>query len=177
MKKNLLLLLGISLFFSACGQNKGKTEAAVADNVAENKQSEYLYVSPTQAEDTPILEEDLSGKVISLTSSEFQEKITEIYNEKGLSYKGRTPCMVDFYANWCRPCMMLKPATERLAEKYKGKFIIYKIDVDKAQDVSQALGIKNIPTLIFFKPNEQPRAMVGAPSEQELDQTIQEFIK
>ncbi len=177
MKRNLLLFLGISLFVSACGQNKSSQEAVLTENNTKNQQSEYLYVSPTQAEDAPVIEEDLSGKVIALTSAEFIEKITEIHNDKGLSYKGKTPCLVDFYADWCRPCIMIKPAIERLAEKYKGKFIIYKINVDKAQDVSQALGIKNIPTLIFFKPNEQPRAMVGAPSEEELDQTIEEFLK
>lgn len=177
MKKNLLLILGISLVFSACGQKNNDNNPTTTDNTTEKSSSEYLYVSPTEAEDAPVLEEDLSGKVISLTSSEFIEKITEINNEKGLSYKGKTPCMVDFYAEWCRPCMQLKPATERLAEKYKGQFIIYKVNVDKAQDICQAFGIQNIPTLIFFKRNEQPKAMVGAPSEAELENTIKDFIK
>ena len=73
--------------------------------------------------------------------------------------------------------MQLKPATERLAEKYKGKIIIYKVNVDKAQDICQALGISSIPTLFFFKQNAQPGKMVGAPSEAELEKVIQDFIK
>ena len=73
--------------------------------------------------------------------------------------------------------MQLKPATERLAAKYKGQLIIYKVNVDKAQDICSALGVSSIPTLFFFKPNSQPGKMVGAPSEAELDQTIQEFLK
>lgn len=176
MKKNLLLVLGISLFFSACGQKNNKTtEEPVANK--ENVDKEYLYVSPTQAEDTPVVEEDLSGVVVNLTSAEFIEKITEIDNDNGVRYKGKTPCLVDFYADWCRPCIGLRPTLNKLAEKYKGQFIIYKINVDKAQDVCQKFGIQNIPTLIFFKQNEQPRAMVGAPTEAELDQVIGDFIK
>ena len=73
--------------------------------------------------------------------------------------------------------MQLKPITEKFAEKYKGKLIIYKVNVDKAQDICQALGIQSIPTLFFFKPNAQPGKMVGAPSEEELGQVIEDFLK
>ena len=73
--------------------------------------------------------------------------------------------------------MQLKPITEKLAAKYKGQLIIYKVNVDKAQDICQSLGIQNIPTLFFFKPNTQPGKMVGAPSEAELEKAIEDFLK
>lgn len=177
MKKNLLIFLGISLMFTACGQKNNVAESQNTSVSTDNHKTENIYVSPTQAEDAPVVTEDLSGKVITLTAAEFIEKITEIDNERGVRYKGITPCLVDFYADWCRPCVQLRPTLDKMAEKYKGKFIIYKINVDRAQDVCQKFGIKNIPTLIFFKPNAQPQAMVGAPSETELDQTIESFLK
>lgn len=175
MKKNVLFIISLALFFTACGQKaKQETTEQVQKETTENS---YDYLNPSQDDGKQKKAEDLSGKVIALTASEFLEQITDIDQAKGLRYKGKTPCMVDFYAEWCRPCMQLKPATERLAEKYKGQIIIYKVNVDKAQDICQALGISSIPTLFFFKPNAQPGKMVGAPSEAELEKVIQDFLK
>lgn len=176
MKKNLILTLCTAMLLTACGQKSTSEQSVNAETKTETS-SDYAYLNPVQEGTTPKTAEDLSGKVIALTSAQFLEQITDIDPAKGLRYKGQTPCIVDFYADWCRPCMQLKPATERLAEKYKGKLIIYKVNVDKAQDICQNLGIQSIPTLFFFKPNAQPGKMVGAPSEAELEQMIQEFIQ
>jgi len=173
MKKNLLFIISLALFFTACGQKSAKTTAQ-DDNQNVEATADYDHLNPNQDEDNSN-KEDLSGKVISLSADDFLE-IIKIDQEKGLLYKGKTPCIIDFYAEWCRPCMQLKPITEKFAEKYKGKLIIYKVNVDKAQDICQALGIQSIPTLFFFKPNAQPSKMVGAPSEDELEKVIEEFL-
>lgn len=175
MKKNVLLIISLALFLTACGQ-KNKQETTEQPQTAATENS-YDHLNPTPDGAKQKKAEDLSGKVIALTASEFLEQITDIDQAKGLRYKGQTPCMVDFYADWCRPCMQLKPITERLAEKYKGQLIIYKVNVDKAQDICQVLGISSIPTLFFFKPNAQPGKMVGAPTEAELEKVIQDFLK
>lgn len=175
MKKHLLTILSLALLLSACGQkNRQNTTEQAQTETAENS---YIHLNPGQDNASAKKTEDLSGKVIALTANEFLERVTEIDPALGLRYKGNTPCMVDFYADWCKPCMQLKPITEKLAAKYKGQLIIYKVNVDKAQDICQALSISSIPTLFFFKPNEQPGKMVGAPSEAELDKVIQDFIK
>lgn len=176
MKKNILLILLAAVVLTACGQ-KGTTGQPAQTEQQTASANDYSHLNPTQDDGQTSIKEDLSGKVIALSSSEFLDRITDIDPAKGLRYKGQTPCIVDFYADWCRPCMQLKPATERLAAKYKGQLIIYKVNVDKAQDICSALGVSSIPTLFFFKPNSQPGKMVGAPSEAELDQTIQEFLK
>ena len=175
MKKQFLITFCAVLILAACGQKKNADQQS--QDVTETKtENNYDYLNPSQ-EDQTVKAEDLSGKVITLTSSEFLERITDIDQAKGLRYRGQTPCIVDFYADWCRPCMQLKPITEKLAAKYKGQLIIYKVNVDKAQDICQALEISSIPTLFFFKPNAQPGKMVGAPSEAELEKTIEDFIK
>ena len=172
-----MLILCIAMLFAACGQ-KNNPERQDGQSVTETTTTEdYSYLNPAQDGDTKNVQEDLSGKVIALTSSEFLERITDIDQAKGLRYKGTTPCIVDFYADWCRPCMQLKPITERMAQKYKGQLIIYKVNVDKAQDLCQSLNISSIPALFFFKPNAQPGMMVGAPSERELDKAIQKFLE
>ena len=162
------------MMFTACGQ-KNKTHHT-PDPTHTETANDYSHLNPGQ-EATPAQKEDLSGKVIALTAEEFRDRVADMNPELGLRYKGSTPCIVDFYADWCKPCMQLKPITEKLAEKYKGKLIIYKINVDRAQDICQSLGISSIPTLIFLKPNTQPGKMVGAPSEAELVNAIEDFIK
>lgn len=174
MKKNILLILCAVLLLAACGQ-KNKTEQPQEQTQTETA-NDYSHLNPAQNDGQTTLKEDLSGKVISLTASEFLERVTDIDPERGLRYKGMTPCIVDFYADWCGPCMQLKPITEKMAKKYKGQLIIYKVNVDKAQDICQALNISSIPTLLFMKPNTQPGIMVGAPTEAELEKTIQEFL-
>ena len=175
MKKHLLTIISLSLLFAACGQKPNQdTQEQSQTEVTENK---YDHLNPGQENTASAKSEDLSGKVIALTAEEFRERITDINPELGLRYKGTTPCIVDFYADWCKPCMQLKPITEKLAQKYKGQLIIYKVNVDKAQDICQSLGISSIPTLFFLKPNAQPGKMVGAPSEAELEKVIQDFLK
>ena len=82
----------------------------------------------TPSETKQVYEEDLSGKIIMLDDESFIARITDLDNEKGLQYKGNTPCIVDFYADWCRPCNALHPILAELAKEYKGKIIIYKIN-------------------------------------------------
>ena len=175
MKKQFLITICAALILAACGQKKG-VEQQTHEGPATKTENSYDYLNPSEGEQTDNAE-DLSGKVIALTADEFRAKITDINPELGLRYKGHTPCIVDFYAEWCGPCMQLKPITEKLAAKYKGQLIIYKVNVDRAEDVCQSLSIQSIPTLFFFKPNTQPKKIVGAPSERELEKTIEDFLK
>ena len=173
MKKHLLVTLMAAVIFAGCGQKK-TSEQQQAETKAKTE-GNYDNLNPSDEGQTAAAE-NLSGKVIALTSDEFRSKVTDINPELGLRYKGTTPCIVDFYADWCRPCMQLIPITEKLAEKYKGQLIIYKVNVDKAEDICRSLEIQSIPTLFFFKPNTQPGKMVGAPTEAEFEKLIQDFI-
>lgn len=177
MNRITLLLSATLLLLGACQWNSNRQKDANEDAPATTTESGNPYISDNQAEETPALEEDLSGNVIALSASDFVKRITDIDNPQGFRYKGHTPCVVDFYADWCRPCMSIKPMMEKMAKKYKGQLIIYKINVDRAQDVCAAFGIQNIPTLMFFNTTDQPRKMVGAPSETEMENAIRDFLK
>ncbi len=174
MNKKLLFAIITLPLFVAC-QSKQEVQQAENQTTTEYTQ-ENPYISKTQAQDTPVLEENLSGELITLTASEFEQRVTEIYNSNGFRYKGYTPCIVDFYADWCMPCRQLTPTLEKMATKYKGELIIYKINVDKAREICDVFDIENIPTLMFFNRTEAPRKMVGAPSEADLDTIIQDFL-
>ena len=69
--------------------------------------------------------------------------------------------MVDFWAVWCGPCRMLAPMVDDLAEKYDGKVVVGKVNVDEEQELAIRYGVMSIPTVIFFKDGKEIDRKVG----------------
>ena len=87
----------------------------------------------------------------------------QITNENFESLKGgNLPLVVDFWATWCGPCRMVGPIISELAEKYDGKIVVGKCDVEESDDLAAEFGIRNIPTVLFFKNGEIVDKLVGA---------------
>ena len=97
-----------------------------------------------------------------------------ITNENFSSLKsGELPLVVDFCATWCGPCRMVSPIISELAETYDGKIVVGKCDVEDNEDLAAEFGIRNIPTILFFKNGEVVNKLVGAQQKAKLDEAIQ----
>lgn len=104
--------------------------------------------------------------VIDVNDSSFDEVVTS----------SKTPVMVDFWAVWCGPCRMLSPMVDEMAEKYDGQITVAKCNVDDASEVPAKYGIRNIPTLLFFKNGELVDRAVGGMTKAELEDKIKAIL-
>jgi len=101
----------------------------------------------------------------------------QVTNENFESLKaGELPLVVDFWATWCGPCRMIAPIVEELSKEYDGKVTVGKCDVEEAEDVAADFGIRNIPTLLFFKNGEVVDKLVGAASKTKVEEKIKALL-
>ena len=79
------------------------------------------------------------------------------------------PVLVDFWAEWCGPCLMLGPVIDDLAEIYNGKIKVGKLDIDKSPEIAARFGVQNIPTVLLFEQGEASERIVGAKPKREFE--------
>ena len=100
-----------------------------------------------------------------------------ITNENFSTLKnGNLPLVVDFWATWCGPCRMVSPIISELAEVYDGKVVVAKCDVEENEDLAAEFGIRNIPTILFFKGGEVVNKLVGAQSRAKIQEAIDQLL-
>jgi thioredoxin 1 len=97
-----------------------------------------------------------------LTKATFQQKIFDYEKNKEWKFAGELPAIVDFYADWCGPCKMVAPILKELADEYRGKIDIYKVDTEQEQELAGVFGIRSIPSILFIPKTGKPQMAMGA---------------
>ena len=107
----------------------------------------------------------MGTKTIEITNANFEKEI--INSEK--------PAIVDFWAPWCMPCKMIAPTLDEIADDYKGKINVAKINVDDSPELATELSIFNIPTIVFFKSGKEHSRLVGVNTKEVIDAKIEKI--
>ena len=115
-------------------------------------------------------------KTIKLNKADFLTKVFNYETTEEWKYLGDKPAIIDFYADWCAPCRSIAPILEELAEEYSGKIYIYKIDIEKENELAAVFGIRTIPALLFIPVNEKPQMAQGALSKAVFKKAIDEIL-
>ncbi len=101
------------------------------------------------------------------TAEEFKKEVLE----------AEVPVLVDFWATWCQPCLILTPVMEELAADYDGRAKIVRINVDEARELAQNHQIMSIPTVVFFKQGEIKDKSIGAVPKQILAEKLDALLE
>ena len=106
--------------------------------------------------------------MINLNDQNFQEEVVNADGDK--------PFLVDFWTDWCVPCKVIAPFIEKIAEDYRDKIKVGKLNVDESKQTAIAYGIEAIPTLMIFKQGQIVDRIIGVVPEQVLIQKIEQHI-
>lgn len=108
----------------------------------------------------------MSDKIIHVSDSTFEDEVLN----------SNTPIIVDYWAEWCGPCKMIAPILDEIADEYKGKLTVAKLNIDENQETPQKYAVRGIPTLMIFKDGEIAGTKVGALSKSQLSAFIDSVI-
>lgn len=97
-------------------------------------------------------------------------------NFESMVLKSEKPVVVDFWAVWCGPCRMVGPIVQEIGEEYSDKAVVGKLDVDHNPETARNYGIRNIPTILFFKNGEVVDKQVGAVPKQKLIEKLDALL-
>ena len=103
---------------------------------------------------------------VELTDANFEELVE----------KSDKPVLVDFWAEWCGPCRMVGPVVDELHTDYDGKALVGKVNVDDNPGISAKFGIRNIPTVLFFKNGEVVDKQVGAAAKSAYEEKLNALV-
>jgi thioredoxin 1 len=147
-----ILFLFFSFFLDACNNN--------GSNDSDNKVTE------------------IRDGIVNQMSTQMFIKLVWDYktNSKVFTFNGDLPCIIDFYADWCRPCRMVAPIMEEFAKEYDGKIRVYKVNTDAEQELAQLFQIRSIPSVMFVPKSGKPQMTVGALPKESFKKIIDEFL-
>jgi thioredoxin len=160
MKRTTIIMILAAVTLASCsGQGSSSPESSQAQTKKE------IASTPS------------TSKVIHLDKESFKQLVMDYdKNPQQWVFEGDKPCIIDFYADWCRPCKMIAPIMEELAGEYAGKVNIYKVNTDKERELASLFNITSIPYVLFVPAQGNPSSQRGAMPKESYVQIIEEFL-
>ncbi len=142
-----------------------------------NSSETKAQTSEESSKKEAVMEKQDSSKPEKLTKEAFLKKVMDFEkNPKEWVFEGDLPCVIDFYADWCKPCKMVAPIMDELAKKYEGKVNIYKVDTQNEKELAQAFMIRSIPAVLFCPKEGKPMMQTGALSKETYIKIIEDNL-
>jgi thioredoxin 1 len=113
-------------------------------------------------------DKDMAENIQAVSDANFQNDVIEASKTQ--------PVMVDFWADWCRPCHMLTPTVEDIARQHAGKLKVVKMNVDENMNTPGKYNIRGIPTLLVFKGGQVADQVVGAVPKEQIEKVIERHL-
>ncbi|MEL7025354.1 MAG: thioredoxin [Pseudomonadota bacterium] len=104
--------------------------------------------------------------IFDITAQEFEARVVN----------SDVPVLIDFWAPWCGPCQQIAPMLDNLTERYAGKLLVAKVNVDEEQALAGAFGVRSIPMLVLFHGGQPVEQIIGLQPEQELVRLIEPYV-
>jgi len=166
MKKTGYLLVLITFMFISCTGTSGSKDSKTPGSAT-------AHVTDGGSEKTG----SEAGKLEHLTAQTFKLKVMDYEkNPQNWVFEGDKPAIIDFYADWCRPCRMIAPILEELAVEYEGKINVYKVDTEAQRELASVFGIQSLPTVLFIPMQGKPSMQKGALPKESYKQIIDDFL-
>lgn len=103
----------------------------------------------------------IRAEVSYITTAEFRAKVMDYQKDSTWVYRGKRPCVIDFYTTWCGPCKRLAPIMDSLSVAYDGKVNFYKADIEKERELAQVFRITSIPQVLYVPAKGDPILLKG----------------
>ncbi|MFP4471468.1 MAG: thioredoxin [Bacteroidales bacterium] len=156
-----MLALMLSFSGSACSSSGNESAAGKSETTVSN----------------PSGSDNETAKPEFLTKETFKEKIWDYeLNPQQWIYEGDKPAIIDFYADWCKPCKMVAPILEELSKDYAGEINIYKIDTQVERELAAVFQVSSIPTFLYIPAEGQPQMDRGFKDKATFEKIINEVL-
>ena len=125
---------------------------------------------------TAMAQNDSKVEITDLNLQSFKQKVWNFEKDKTFNRLGTLPIILDFHATWCGPCKMLAPHLQAIQNKYKGKLVIYKIDVDKEPLLAQRFNVDAMPTMVFIGNKTSYKTELGYQEYDALEKMVNKYL-
>jgi len=104
------------------------------------------------------------------------DKIPELSKKEFENFISKGNALIDFYADWCMPCLMMAPIIEDLNEKFSRKVKFGKVNIDENKELARKFGVSSIPNLIMFKEGKQVNQFIGMTSLEDIEEKLKKSL-